>query len=827
MLLSNTSVFKQVTALLVSAGVFVFLGPLAVAQTTYSGITFQDGDQSFADAVIDYTPGVFPSSSPQCDTPTNALGPPDRSSVSCGGYVSLGQGGSLTLSVTNPALVASGTSQPDLHIFEIGSAVELFKVEVSVNGIDWITIGELSGQPSSVDIDAHPDIQAGDSFGFIRLTDLSNTNNGADIDAVGVNPQYLPPTSDAGPDQSVVSAQSVTLDGSGSASSVSGVLITYAWSQASGPSVVLSDSTSAMPVFTAPTVALGGLPRTLVFELVVTDDLGQVSETDVVSITVNAPEDTPPTADAGPNQSVASGSTVTLDGSNSSDPDLGDSITYQWAQVSGPEMTLNDSTSAKPSFSAPTLLVNADAVTLVFELVVTDSLNESSTPDRVTITVNPPGDTPPTADAGTNQSVASGSTVTLDGSNSSDPDLGDTITYQWRQISGTQVSLNDVTSAKPSFTAPTLLVTEAAVALVFELVVTDSLNASSTPDRVTITVNPPGDTPPTADAGINQSVASGSTVTLDGSDSSDPDLGDTITYQWRQISGVEVALSDVDSAKPSFDAPTLLVTDDPEILVFELVVTDSLNASSTPDRVTITVNPPGDTPPTADAGTNQSVASGSAVTLDGSNSNDPDPGDTISYQWRQISGATVNLSDVTAARPSFEAPTLLVRDDPVTLVFELVVTDSLNASSIPDRTTVSVNPPGDTPPTASITGQGVVATEANVVLDGSGSSDPDPSDEIRYRWRQISGPSVVLSDAGASRPEFVAPKLNFGDPAIRLVFELVVVDLSGRLSEPERFVVVVEPPDQPPPMPVPTTPIWGLWLLILGIWRLGLGSQRL
>ncbi|MGD9212274.1 MAG: CAP domain-containing protein [Desulfobacteraceae bacterium] len=61
-----------------------------------------------------------------------------------------------------------------------------------------------------------------------------------------------------------------------------------------------------------------------------------------------------PIADVGKYQLVEPNSQVTLDGSNSSDPD-GDPITYSWQQVSGPTVELDDSTSATPTFVAPTM----------------------------------------------------------------------------------------------------------------------------------------------------------------------------------------------------------------------------------------------------------------------------------------------------------------------------------------------------------------------------------------------------------------------------------------------------------------------------------------
>jgi PKD repeat protein len=95
-----------------------------------------------------------------------------------------------------------------------------------------------------------------------------------------------------------------------------------------------------------------------------------------------APPNNPPTA-------VASGSptsgtaplAVNFDGSASSDPDAGDTISYSW-DLNG-DGTFGDSTLQKPSFTY------TSAGTYNAVLKVTDSHNASSTSAPVTITVNP------------------------------------------------------------------------------------------------------------------------------------------------------------------------------------------------------------------------------------------------------------------------------------------------------------------------------------------------------------------------------------------------------------------------------------------------------
>lgn len=96
---------------------------------------------------------------------------------------------------------------------------------------------------------------------------------------------------------------------------------------------------------------------------------------------------TPPVADAGPDQSVKSRARVNLDGSASYDPD-GTIASFDWNQLSGPAILLKNADTATPFFKAPK--VTGDPVNLVFELIITDDDGASAT-SEVTITVLPTG----------------------------------------------------------------------------------------------------------------------------------------------------------------------------------------------------------------------------------------------------------------------------------------------------------------------------------------------------------------------------------------------------------------------------------------------------
>lgn len=169
----------------------------AAQGAVYGGVEFPQGAISFADSVVSYSPGLEgadPSASYQ--GAFNALGIPDYTgSNSCAtqatcDFVSLGVGGELVVRFTDNVLTGSGSIADDLWIFEIGPDVEDTTVELSTNGVTWLSVGKVTGSTRGIDIDAFG-YGTSSAFAYVRLTDVANEGDtggstvGADIDAVG------------------------------------------------------------------------------------------------------------------------------------------------------------------------------------------------------------------------------------------------------------------------------------------------------------------------------------------------------------------------------------------------------------------------------------------------------------------------------------------------------------------------------------------------------------------------------------------------------------------------------------------------------------------
>lgn len=207
----------------------------------------------------------------------------------------------------------------------------------------------------------------------VQLIVSDGTTNSAP-DLVTVSTQNAAPVALAGPDQTVVAGQTVTLDGLGSYDP-DGDPLTYRWTLSSTPSgstASLVDPNAAVLSFTA------DRPGDYVLRLIVNDGwTDSAADTAVVSTTNSLP-----VANAGPDQQVTLGSIVMIDGSGSSDADA-HPLTYAWTIISAPLGSA--ATLVGDTTSAPQLTPDV-AGTYVVQLIVNDGYGAGS-PDSVRIDV--------------------------------------------------------------------------------------------------------------------------------------------------------------------------------------------------------------------------------------------------------------------------------------------------------------------------------------------------------------------------------------------------------------------------------------------------------
>jgi hypothetical protein len=572
-----------------------------------------------------------------------------------------GSGKTITLPVNSVSLNGTASSDPD----------------GTISSYAWT---QLSGPASSTIANASTSTATASNLvaGLYTFQLVVTDNSGASatatvkITVVAATPQ--PPVANAGANQTItLPVNTVTLDGSASSAS-SGSIVSYAWTESSGPSTITLSNTATNTINNL-------IAGVYTFSLTVTDNNGNTG-TDAVTVTVNRARNQKPVANAGSNknltltkkksslgvsgQSVDSTASTTLDGSASYDPD-GSIASYNWTQVSGPSSsTMTGANTAVVSVSD--LIVG----TYVYQLTVVDNSGDSSSA-QVKVIVSQPPNIPPVANAGANQSItAPANTVTLNGTASSDPD-GTIASYSWVTISGPgSVTISNSNTATPTVSGMTTGV------YIFELTVTDNNGATGT-DQVTVIVNPKPILPnqvPVANAGTNQTIiAPANSVTLDGTSSFDPD-GTIAAYAWTQVSGpTSSVISGANTATPTASQLGL------GQYVFQLTVTDNNGATNT-DQVTITVNAgvsKVNIPPVANAGINDTISLPvNSYTLNASGSTDPD-GTIDSYQWKQVSGpSSATTSSLSSAQVSLSNLQAGEYD------FQVTVTDNEGASSVAD-----------------------------------------------------------------------------------------------------------------------------------------------
>jgi PKD repeat protein len=341
----------------------------------------------------------------------------------------------------------------------------------------------------------------------------------------------------------VGTGDTVTFDGSGSSDN-SGFIASYEWTfTEDGEPVTLSGETATHEFL---------IPGTYVVTLEVSDEDGN-TDTDTVTITV-VDDDDPVAVAAADATSVDEGDMVTFDGSGSSDNVAG-TLEYVWTFTVDSTPVELTGVSTDYTFEV--------AGTYEVTLTVTDAEGNSGT-DTVTIEVASTAvNEAPVADAGDDQVVVTGTTVTFDGTDSSDDTAIDTYTWTFTYDGAPET----LTGESPTFDF------DIAGEYTVTLTVEDGEGLTDA-DTMTVAVGEA----PVADAGDDQTVTAGDTVTFDGSGSSDD--GTIASYTWTfTYQSVARTLTGV---SPTFDfdvAGTYTVT---------LTVTDDIGLTST-DTVVVTV----------------------------------------------------------------------------------------------------------------------------------------------------------------------------------------------------------------------------------------------
>jgi PKD repeat protein len=545
----------------------------------------------------------------------------------------------------------------------------------------------------------------------------------------------------------VTQGGTVTFQGSGSDPD-GNTPLTYSWNFGGGATNSTQQNPGAVTFNTAGTFTVS---------FTVTDSLGLASTAVTRVVTVTSPANQAPTASiAAPtgNVTVAQGGTVDFQGSGS-DPDGNTPLAYSWNFGGGATNSTQQNPGAVTFNTAGTFTVS---------FTVTDSLGLASTPVTRVVTVTGVGQQPVAIikEPNLNRTIARGRSIEFHGDADSD-DEDDELRFNWSFPGGTPAT-STRNEVKVFFnTAGTFTVT---------LTVTDSQGTSAPVSRVITVTGAAVNQPPVGAINApadNVTIVQGGTVTFQGS-GSDPDGNTPLTYSWNFGGGATNSTQQNPGAVTFNTAGTFTVS---------FTVTDSLGLASTAVTRVVTVTSPANLAPTASItapADNVTIVQGGMVNFQGFGT-DPDNNLPLTYSWDFGGGA---------ANSTQQNPGEVMFNTAGTFTVTFTVTDSQGLASTPVTRVVTVTPPPNQAPTASITAPAdnvTIVQGGTVNFQGSGA-DPESNLPLTYSW-----------DFGGGAPN--STQQNPGEVTFNTVGAFIVTftvtDSQGLVSESVTRTITVTP----------------------------------
>ncbi len=454
--------------------------------------------------------------------------------------------------------------------------------------------------------------------------DAASTSASVTVDITDINEA---PVAVAGPAQSVQEGDTVNLDGSASSDVDEGDTLTWHW--IAPEEIVLHQADSARPRFTVPANLIQtGETLDLSFTLETSDAQG-LTASDTVIITVHKVDNGHVTGTATLHRV---GTLLELDISGLADPDgtspSADSTTYQWQRREDADSAWTDIPDAS---SHQYFIPVGTARPVQFQAIVTHTDQQGyrsgfATDRHVTM-----GNLPPLfqVDSYSFSLPENSLFQTPAGTVAADDFNRDTLHYAITSGNMDQIWRIDSDTGVVSVNRA-LLNHEERAEYQLTVEVSDNTAVDSVPITIAVTdVNEP----PSAVAGIPQSVQEGDTVTLDGTGSSDVDTGDTLSWHWIAPEGI--TLQGTDTPQPAFTVPANLITDgESRELALTLETSDAQGLTDS-DTVLVTVHKVNNGNTTGEVTIHRA---GMELTLEVSPLADPDgigmALDSTAYRWR-------------------------------------------------------------------------------------------------------------------------------------------------------------------------------------------------